>query len=387
MATGNDSAPGDVRCAGGFVLKVAELCNLNCSYCYMYHKGDTSFRQRPRFMSQEVAASAIRRIAAYALRHQLAGIELALHGGEPLLVGRSWVKWFFEEALRIGSANGVTFTFALQTNGTLLDNDWVELLSQFNVRVGVSCDGPEQLHDLARRDHAGRGSYAKVRRALELLRDHYRPRWGVLAVANPEISGKLVLQHFAEIGVPTLDFLWPDYNHNYPPPWPPGVLARYYIEIFDFWYDELASTPGIRWFETAINLLLGGSSSLDSLGPNPITDVMIESNGSWEPLDVLRTCKNGLTLTTINVLTDDVERIWDVPLYRIALHNQELLPPVCKSCPFRNVCGGGYIPHRYSREDGFSNPSVHCADLFAVLAHIRERITFDLQQLKLIQAR
>jgi uncharacterized protein len=364
--------------ASTFVLKIAERCNLNCSYCYMYNKGDTSFRDRPKLMSMDIAAAMLRAIASYAQRHQLAEILLALHGGEPLLVGRGWVGWFFEEARRVAESAGISFAFGVQTNGTLLDENWVQLLARYDAHLGVSCDGPQQWHDGARRDFAGRGSYTQVRRALDLLGKTYGPHWGVLTVANPEVPGKVVLKHFADIGVPKVDFLWPDYHHNDLPPWPPGTLAAYYCELFDYWYDELPSPPRVRWFESAMSLLLGGESSIDALGPHPITDIMVESDGTWEPLDALRTCGNGMTRTGLDVRTHNVEEIWALPLYQIGLHNQDLLPQVCRSCAFREVCGGGYLPHRYRRDTGFANPSVHCADLLAVLVHIRERVATDL---------
>ena len=128
-----------------------------------------------------------------------------------------------------------------------------------------------------------------------------------------------------------------------------------------------------------MTLLLGGESVLDALGPHPLTDVMVESDGSWEPLDVLRTCGDGMTRTGLDARIHEVDAILSVPLYRIGLRNQELLPPVCQACRFRQVCGGGYLPHRFSRAGGFANPSVHCADLYAVLSHIRERLATDLQ--------
>jgi uncharacterized protein len=367
--------------ASGFVFKVAERCNLNCSYCYMYNKGDSSFRSRPRFMSLETAAVALRRIADHAHRHELDGISVALHGGEPLLVGRPWVEEFLHEARRVCHAVDVDVDFAVQTNGVLLDDRWLDLLGRFEVQIGVSCDGPQQLHDAARVDRNGRGSYRRTRRAIELLADRYAARWGVLTVVNyPEASAGLILDHFVQLGVYKVDFLWPDFHHDDPPPWPSGTLARFYCELFDTWY-AMPDPPRVRWLETAIALLLGGDSMMDALGPQPLTDVMVESDGSWEPLDVLRTCGDGMTRTGLDARVDEVDAILSVPLYRLGLRNQELLSAQCQGCWFRHVCGGGYMPHRFSRASGFSNPSVHCADLYAVLAHIRERLLTDLEPL------
>jgi uncharacterized protein len=134
----------------------------------------------------------------------------------------------------------------MQTNGTLLDDAWVDLLARHDVRLGVSCDGPAEVHDRQRVNHAGQGSYTEVRRALDLLVAADRLRWGVLAVANPEVAGSTVLKHFGDIGVTNVDFLWPDFHHDDPPPWPTGTLGAYYRELFDCWYDELESPPRIR---------------------------------------------------------------------------------------------------------------------------------------------
>jgi len=108
----------------------------------------------------------------------------------------------------------------------------------------------------------------------------------------------------------------------------------------------------------------------------------VESDGTWEALDTLRICGNGITRTGLDVRTRDVEDIWAVPLYQIGLRNQELLPEVCRSCAYRQVCGGGYLPHRYRSDTGFANPSVYCADLLGVLSHIRRRLAADLQRVR-----
>ena len=364
-----------------FVLKIAERCNLNCSYCYMYNKGDTSFLGRPKFMSAELATAVLARIAGYAQRHNLPEVTVVLHGGEPLLIGRHWVQWFLEQTGRVATSTGISFNVGVQTNATVLDKDWIALFTGHNVTIGVSCDGPQEWNDRDRRGFDGGGSYHKVRKALDLLAATLGAHWGLLTVVNPETRGSEVLKHFIDIGVRRVDFIWPDFNHDHLPPWPHGVLADYFCELFDYWYNDVPSPPRIRFFESAMSLMLGGRSECDALGLHPFADIMVESDGTWEPLDTLRICGNGITRTGLDVRTHDIEAIWDVPLYQIGLHNEELLPPVCQSCAYREVCGGGYLPHRYRRDTGFANPSIYCADYLAVLSHIRHRITKDLEKL------
>jgi len=344
----------------------------------MYNKGDTSFLVRPKFMSMESATAALERIAVYTHRHNLGKVTVVMHGGEPLLIGRRWVQQLLEEARCVARANGVTLNVTVQTNGTLLDADWVSLFNEHKTSIGVSCDGPKEWNDLTRIDFEGRGSYDKIRRAIELLTATPGARWGVLTVVNPETGGSAVLKHFVEMGVPSVDFIWPDYNHDRRPPWPEGMLANYFCELFDYWYG-LPSPPRIRWFESAISLLLGGRSEHDSLGLHPFADIMVESDGTWEPLDTLRICGDGITRTGLDVRSCDVEAIWDLPLYQMGVRSPGLLPAKCQACAYKRVCGGGYLPHRFRHDTGIANPSVYCADLIAVLSHIRERIAGDLE--------
>jgi uncharacterized protein len=372
--------------ASAFIFKVAELCNIDCSYCYMYHRGDNSWRLRPPVMSRDVASDALAAVMRYVERQQIDEISIAMHGGEPLLAGLDWISGFLHEASTRAADVGVEVLFAIQTNGILLDESWLAIFEPYNVRIGVSCDGPPEWHDRVRVDRSGRGTYERVSRAIELLRTHYRDRWGVLCVVDPFMDAPRLMHHFADLGVPSVDFLWPDYNHDALPPWPKGALGQFYCALFDCWYQEFEAPPRVRWFESAMSLLMGGASFIDSLGPHPITDVMVESDGTWEPLDVLRTCGDGITQTGLNVHNNEIDALWNVPLYRAGLDNQSQLAEQCTRCDMRPACGGGYLPHRYSAGQGFRNPSVHCSDIYAVLKHIRERLVEDLRRANLLAA-
>jgi uncharacterized protein len=127
-----------------FVVKVASRCNLNCSYCYMYNLADHTYRHQPAVMTDEVTLAMAKRIADHARRHEVTSVHIILHGGEPLLIGkkrlRSWVKQIREEL------NGSTrVAFSIQSNGVLIDNDWIGLLAELHVRIGISVDGPQSF--------------------------------------------------------------------------------------------------------------------------------------------------------------------------------------------------------------------------------------------------
>src|SRR2546428_165848 len=160
------SAPVGVQIRS-LVVKVAERCNLNCSYCYMYQHADQSFRLRPRFMADETFGWMLRRARdECARRHNQ--MSLVFHGGEPTLIGPAR---FARMAERARDVLGEALAYiAVQTNGTLLDQRWASVFRDFDVRVGVSLDGPPEINDRYRVDHHGHGSWARVRRGVDALR-------------------------------------------------------------------------------------------------------------------------------------------------------------------------------------------------------------------------
>ncbi|MFJ6616730.1 radical SAM protein [Kitasatospora sp. NPDC091335] len=360
-----------------FIIKIAGACNLNCTYCYVYNLGDTTYESRPKVMSKAVAGAALDRIFEYARSNDLPYVGLALHGGEPTLVGKRWMAWFLDEVARRASG-GPLATLSVQTNGTELDGDWLDIFAEHKVSIGISIDGPEAWHDQFRVNHAGRGSYRKVRQAIELLAADPRGLpWGTLTVANPDYPGTRIFSHLAELGVRNMDFLWPDHHHDMRPPWPAGALSRYYIELFDAWLDAMNPDIKIRWFATVIEMLLGSTPRIDAIGLQSIAEVVVEADGSLEPLDVLRVCSNGMTQMGLNVTRNSIDELRSTRLFSQGLRSAELLPADCLECPVLNVCGGGYLPHRWGNGRGFRNPSVHSGELRRTIEHIRDRVAAE----------
>src|SRR3954454_12679571 len=129
-----------------FVLKTSARCNLNCSYCYVFNKGDNSWRHRPRVMSDEVFDSAIRRIYRHCKASGQQAVRITFHGGEPMLAGLETLeRWLGRIETELAGDLRVIPT--IQTNGTLIDDAWAVLFAAHDVEIGVSLDGPPELND------------------------------------------------------------------------------------------------------------------------------------------------------------------------------------------------------------------------------------------------
>lgn len=358
------------------IVKIFERCNLNCSYCYMYQHADQSWRRRPPTMEDQVFDQLLVRVKEYCDRRAPHRMNLTLHGGEPTLLGPERVRNLLERAREtLGERLG---DLAMQTNGTLLDERWVEVIRTNGVRVGVSLDGPPDIHDAARVDHAGRGSYAASVRGLRVLQDAGLAP-GLLCVIDPAAAGVEVYRHFRELGVERVDFLFPDVSHDHKTAWygrfGETPLADYLIPVFDEWFAEDNPRFRIRVFWSLMKAILGGGHQTDAFG-NPLMGYLIvETDGSIQALDALRVCEDGIADSGLDVFAhgfDDLDQ--GLPLVHRLVHERLPLSPACQVCHERAVCGGGYLPHRYSRTNGFDNPSVWCRDILKLLAHIRHRI-------------
>src|SRR4051812_32135495 len=138
-------------------FKVASRCNLNCEYCYVYNKADQTWREQPAFLSDEVVEAAIGRLRWHCLQSGQKALRIVFHGGEPLLAGADRFEGWCRKL--VSSLNDVVdVRMAIQTNGTLIDDEWLDIFRRYQIVVGVSLDGPADVNDSLRVDHHGRGT-------------------------------------------------------------------------------------------------------------------------------------------------------------------------------------------------------------------------------------
>ncbi|MEH0577035.1 FxsB family radical SAM/SPASM domain protein [Streptomyces sp. B21-108] len=356
-----------------FILKVANRCNIDCDYCFVFNSKDQAARRLPARMDLAVARAAARRIGEHASAHRLRTIHVVLHGGEPLLVGAGHMTGLLE-TVRDAAPAGTHVLFELQTNGTLLSDAWLDLFERYEVAVGVSLDGPPLANDRHRLTHAGRSSAASAVRGIELLRSRPHLFAGLLAVVDLANDPVEVHDYLAAFEPPVIDFGLPHATHDDPPHRADPSVPEYGLwmsRVYDAWLARPEHRHSVRMLEDIVALSSGVRGSVETLGLAPPTSVVIESDGSIEAVDTLRSVEEGATWLGLDVLRHSFDEALSHPKLLHRQHGKEALAEQCRACPLMEVCGGGYLPHRFSEAQGYRNPSVYCSDLEYLIRHVQ----------------
>nr|BFE70129.1 hypothetical protein GCM10020092_034300 [Actinoplanes digitatis] len=191
----------------------------------------------------------------------------------------------------------------------------------------------------ALRQPANRGIYAGLLCTVDLRNDPLRT-FGALLSHEP----------------PAIDFLLPHGNWEHPPPGVevaagaarPTPYAEWLIPVFDRWYDARPPQTMIRMFESIISLSLGGPSLTDTLGLDPAAAIVVESDGSFEGHDALKTAGGDGGATGLSVADHSIDDVVRHVAVAGARHGLAGLGPECRRCPVVRVCGGGLFAHRYA---------------------------------------
>lgn len=356
------------------IYKIQETCNLNCSYCYMYNKGNDLFNKVPPSSPIEVAENVGRLLGREFRTRNPLYANLIIHGGEPMLMPphrfrerMSKLLGAFEE--EAGSGNLHKLAIGLQTNATLVTEDWINVASEFNIGIGVTIDGPKLFHDQYRIDRAGRGSYDQVVRGIRSLQSAAVkgriPYPGCLSVINPDLSGTEAYDHIVhELGFRSLDFLlpfrdWDDVDADHV-----RKVSDFLCSAFRRWIQENDNVK-VRVFETAIRSFISAPSNQivhKTGGALNHFYVVVESDGSIMPDESVRVLINS-RFSSLNVSSVSLSDVVADAQFQALIHAQVFTPSECIECALLSACQGGRtlgrVGDRYSRDTGFTRKSVY----------------------------
>lgn len=327
------------------------ICNLACEYCYYLSKRDlypgSDFR-----MTGQVLEEFTRQ---YIASQRVPEVTFIWQGGEPTLMGLD----FFKRALALQRKYrrpGMRVENALQTNGTLLDDDWCRFFREHGFLIGLSLDGPQALHDAYRVDKAGRPTFSRVMTGLSLLKEHGVDHNVLTAVHKANAAHPLQVYRFLrdEVGAKFIQFVPIVERDNIAGSQegdavtPRSVTGRQYgdflIAVFDEWVRRDVGRVYVQIFEMALDAWLGQLPSLCVFRPTCGKTLVMEHNGDLYVCDHFVEPKNRLGNIRRNPLS---EMVGSEQQKRFGLAKQNTLPRYCRMCDVRFVCQGGCPKNRF----------------------------------------
>lgn len=368
------------------ILKITERCNLDCDYCYFFNAGDDSYKRHSAFISSATVTLLVQRLKQFSNAYELQEIAIHLHGGEPLLMPKAKFDRICEE-IRSQLGSVVDLSLTIQTNGMLIDLEWIEIFNRHRVQVGVSLDGARVHNDAHRLDHRGRSSYRDTVRGLALCQEHLHQPPMVLAVVGEHFDPREVYEHFRrDLHVERLDFLLPDLNHdNFRGD--AEAYGDFLIRIFDLMANDEESAS-VRFIDHFLARLYGRGNFLFGAGKGDPDYLLItvSSDGGVGPDDTLRSTKywSGYEYRDLNQCS--LEEIIQDQLFHDFEYVKMTPATSCSDCCWRDICGSGQPVHRYATGNGFDNPSVYCKGLDKFYTHVLKYLALHGEPLEKVGA-
>ena len=351
------------------------ICNLDCEYCFFLSKEALYPGDRFR-MSDELLETYIVQLLQ---SHATPEVTIAWQGGEPTLMGVD----FFRRAVELAERHrrpDQRLSHTIQTNGTLLTDEWCELLVDHGFLVGISIDGPPELHDRYRVDKRGRPTFDKVMRGLNLLERHGVP-WNVLCTVNAaNQDAPLDVYRFFrdDLGARYVQFI-PIVERQYEAGRRAGgpvsessvdseAWGRFLIAVFDEWVRHDVGAVFVTQFDAALVAWLGLQPSLCIFAETCGNALALEHNGDVYSCDHFVEPDHLLGNITDTHL---VELVASPRQRAFGEAKRDTLPAYCRSCEVRFACNGECPKNRFiAAPDGEPGLNYLCAGYKNFFTHI-----------------
>lgn len=391
------------------VKPIGSLCNLDCTYCYYLHKEGLLHQPRAPRMSDEMVERHIRQYIEAQTGNE---VVFSWQGGEPTLLGLD----FFRKAVDLEAKYKKPFQAIqndLQTNGTLLNEDWARFLKQHNFLVGLSCDGPKHLHDHYRVTKGGQPTHDKVVAAAQLLKKH-GVLFNALCVVNrenakhPKNVYRFLTRELGVWRVQLIACIEPKVFRNVAPQrWDPATIpvvgtpqarpgspdsvvtdwsvdpddwGEFLCRIWDYWYSHDYGKVHVDIFETAVAQSMGLPSQRCVTAEFCGKGMAVEHNGDVFSCDhyVYPEYRVGNIASTH----------WSEMAYgerqkKFGFAKRNTLPKYCRQCPYLNLCWGECPKNRLVRTPGGElGLNYLCPGLKKFYAHIKRDMPEILRRIR-----
>ena len=342
-------------------------CNMSCRYCFYRRVAGQYPESAAHRMSPQTLEALVRRY----LHLRLPNSVFCWQGGEPTLMGLDFFQMAVNLMQRFGKG-GQSVSNALQTNGLLLDRAWCEFFRAYRFLIGLSLDGPAEIHDAYRSIAGDKGSHAEVMFSLRLMQEA-AVEFNVLAVVNDTSarSAKRIYHYFRELGIRHMQFIpcievLPETNAPAPFSVSPQAYANFLCELFDEWIKDARDGVSIRLFDGLVRRVVTGNSGLCYLDGECGTCPVVEHNGDVYPCDffVRPEWKLG------NIVATPFEKLLARRRARQFRGEMHKRPEPCADCAWADLCRGGCLKDRERISGGYASVSHFCETYKRVFPHV-----------------
>ncbi len=360
-------------------------CNLHCDYCFFLKK-ERLYPGSSLRMSDEVHEAYIRQLLE---AHRVPQVTVAWQGGEPTLMGLDFYRRSVELQRKCRKP-GTEIQNTFQTNGILLDDAWCRFFRENNFLVGISLDGPRELHNVYRKDRGGQGTFDRVVAAVRLLQAH-KVEFNILCTVNSRNADHPldVYRFFRdELGANYLQFI-PIVERDNDTGYQegdtvtdrsvmPDQFGRFLIAIFDEWVSRDVGSTFVLNFDGALAGWLGMAGTVCIFGPTCGLGMALEHNGDLYSCDHFvepdHYLGNILNAPMIDLLSSEKQR-------KFGRAKRDTLPRYCRECEFLGICHGECPKNRFlETPDGETGLNYLCAGYRSFFRHADKpmRIMADL---------
>lgn len=351
------------------IKPASSLCNMRCQYCF--YADVSAHRAVPSYgvMREETLETLVQRAFQFAEGR----CAFAFQGGEPTLAGLQ----FFEKAVllqRQYNTRRIPVHNAIQTNGLALDGAWAGFLAENKFLVGLSLDGDAKIHNEQRLDSHGKGTYARVIRAADLLRKHGCD-YNILCVVTPETArhGARVYNHLGRHRylqfIPCLEGFD---GAGEGAPLNAEQYAGFLKATFDLYYHDFmrGQYVSVRTFDNYIQLMLGSPPENCAMRGQCTCNTVVEGDGSVYPCDfyVLDMWRLG------NIHQDGLKEMLTGETARRFVETSKEADEACAACRWKPLCRGGCRRDRARAPDGALGHNRFCAAYEDFFAYAYERM-------------
>ncbi len=359
---------------------IGSVCNLRCKYCYYLEKKGLYSEEKKFVMPEDLLEKFI---GQYLESQTMAEVLFTWHGGEPLMRNIGFYKKALELQKKYG--RGRPIDNCLQTNGTLLNDDWCKFFKDNNFLIGISIDGPQHCHDTYRRTADGRPSFIQVMKGINLLKKH-GVEFNVMAVVNDyNVDYPLEFyRFFKEINCRFIQFapIVERLTDGNLAPWnvPAGKWGDFLIAIFNEWVRNDVGEFYVQYFDATLANWVGEKTGTCIFAKTCGHAGAIEFNGDVYACDHFVFPEYKLGNIRTKTLT---EMMYSSQQMKFGADKFNALPEYCLQCEFLFACNGECPKNRIIHTpDGEPGLNYLCEGYYKYFKHVAPYMDFMKKELQ-----